>query len=164
MIDSRSRAADILRVQIPHKIAHLRQLIAKEDDPTSLLWVGHLKQGDYVVPRMVQPDNVPRMITDTVAGTKRGLVSADLRVGEHIILPDEVTRPSGRDLDSMTPSSEKSEDTLIGEETKFGPDTIVEKGVQVGSHWFEVVPRNKIQTDVITMTLKSVVYELRSRA
>lgn len=147
------RAAEILSTIIPAKIAHVRHLIAAEDDPSSLLWKGHVQGGDYVTPRMLQPDQLNAMVAaKNNFGTR--LEHADLRVGEKILLPSEVTRDNQHSGGSDTPSSEMSEDTLIGEDRKFGSGTHVEKGVPVGPHWFEVVPRNKIQTDLIEMLVK----------
>lgn len=153
--ESRTRAAEILRSTIPGKLAHLKTLIGQESDPTSPLWAGHLEEGDYVAPRIVQPDALPHLVSNGLG--KRGLDSADLRVGERIVLPDEVAR--GSRTGNSTPSSEISEDTLVGggdkfSMGKFGVESQVEKGVQVGPHWFEVVPRNRVQADLILLLTK----------
>ena len=155
MKESRTRAAEILRTTIPGKLAHLKTLIAQESDPTSLLWAGHLEEGDYIAPRLVQPDAFPHLVSTGLG--QRGLDSADLRMGERIVLPDEVAR--GSRTGNSTPSSEMSEDTLVenGDKFgmgKFGSESQVEKGVPVGQHWFEVVPRNKVQTDLILLMTK----------
>ena len=155
MRESRTRAAKILRTTIPGKLAHLKTLIAQESDPTSLLWAGHLEKGDYIAPRLVQPDAFPHLVSTGLG--QRGLDSADLRMGERIVLPDEVAR--GSRTGNSTPSSEMSEDTLVenGDKFgmgKFGSESQVEKGVPVGQHWFEVVPRNKVQTDLILLMTK----------
>lgn len=78
-------------------------------------------------------------------------------MGERIVLPDEVAR--GSRTGNSTPSSEMSEDTLVenGDKfgtSKFGSESQVEKGVPVGQHWFEVVPRNMVQTDLILLMTK----------
>lgn len=160
--DSRIRAAEILKSVIPSKIIHLRSLISSETDPKSILYVGHLETGDYAVPRMVQPDHIPLLIERSILDSGKGLNPEDIRLGEKIVSPDDVVVAKGRVKSVpgvLTPESEKSQDTLVEDHVKFmdrvdGLNKVEEKGVTSGPHWFEVVPRNKIQTDLIHLLCK----------
>ena len=157
-----------MRDEIPGKITHIRNLIAQEDDPSSLLYKGHVESGDYLVPRRVQPDTIPRLVEASVGLQSRGLNPEDIRPGEDIVLPDDVVVPKkpvttqGPTPDRSgvsTPGSERSEDTLIGDHVKLANGLAglsidpLEKGATPGPHWFEVVPRNKIQTDLAQMMI-----------
>ena len=160
--DSRIRAAEILKSVIPSKIIHLRSLISSETDPKSILYVGYLETGDYAVPRMVQPDHIPLLIERSILDSGKGLNPEDIRLGEKIVSPDDVVVAKGRVKSVpgvLTPESEKSQDTLVEDHVKFmdradGLNKVEEKGVTGGPHWFEVVPRNKIQTDLIHLLCK----------
>jgi hypothetical protein len=134
-------------------------MIASESDPTSLLWTGHVTQGDYVTPRIMQPDQLDRMLSSSDTGNR--LWKHDLRPSESILLPGEVTR-ARQDLEMALDADEDPD--LAGKVARLqlvsnggvtvSGDGSVEKGVRVGPHWFEVVPRNKVQTDLIRLTTK----------
>jgi hypothetical protein len=161
--DHRARAAQILGTDMPAKLAHIRSLIAKESDSSSPLWTGHVETGDYVFPRMLQPDHISRLLGQSHSpdGAVR-LDEADLMTGEKIVLPSEITRADqglaleqGVDTDddeNLTGVAKLSMGKANGHATEQAMP--VEKGVRVGPHWFEVVPRNKVQTDLAMLTIK----------
>lgn len=158
----RTRAAEILSNIIPSKITHLRQLISSETDPSSVLWSGHVDadDNDFKLPRMIQPDHVHKLLIQPTAGVERvgRLDKGDLNKGEKVVLPSEVTRAEsslekgeGQEDDEYVVQKSKMNGNGHGENGVGGAD-VVEKGVRVGPHWFEVVPRNKIQTECVSMT------------
>lgn len=112
-------------------------MIASECDPSSLLWLGHVKEGDFVHPRMIQPDITSELLVKT-----DGLLLGDLRCSELITLPNDI-KSGGSDGGTKSGSGAlKEEDKVSG-----GKGT-----ARVGQHWFEVVPRNRIQAELVGLT------------
>lgn len=130
---------------MPAKITHIRSMIAKESDPSSPLWAGHVKEGDFVHPRMIQPDSLARLLAHT------SLDQADMKDGEEIILPSKVTRA---DLGAERDGANGDDESLPEVEGLGIGSGKVEQGVRIGPHWFEVVPRNKVQSELVILTTK----------
>lgn len=165
---------------MPSKLTHIRALIAAESDPSSALWVGHLESGDFTLPRMMQPDHLYRLLAPGPLGPadgESGLKGEDLEPGEKVVLPSQITRADGgleleQGLDddgdehlagvarlSMGKANGNGHLNGAGNRKVTGNGGVegtmpVEKGVRVGPHWFEVVPRNKVQTDLAKLVVK----------
>lgn len=136
----RASARDHLQTSIPQAILRLRKLIKAESDPSSPLWIGHTKTGQYVPEGMklyqptdlalrelgieaVKPDQVATvMLTRAAKGNSDGChVPTDGDDGE-VEVEDEVI-PAER--------QERREGSLI----------------KAGDHWFEILPGNETQRE-----------------
>jgi hypothetical protein len=119
-----------------------------------------VNEKDFMNARMIQPDHHSKLLAKN---DERGLKKEDMREGEGITLPGQVTRASV-DIEMADhdedPVAEMMGGLSMGKANghsdgngNVGGGTI-EKGVRVGPHWFEVVPRNKAQSDLVSLTTK----------
>ena len=120
---------------MPEKILHIQKLLESENDPSSPLWTGHVDTEAYK-PKMFQPTN------------------PDARAhvgGREIILPSEVVRGAA-DKESHDDGGELpgGDDGVMG---PVGRDGLVH-GVRTGPHWFEVIPINKVQNELLELSNK----------
>lgn len=139
---------------MPHKIEHLQQLLDSQNDPNSLMWTGHMSQGDYIHPRVLQPgrnaapdgplpnDEIAKGVDELTVSNGKHHVKQDVTMidDRQVILPEDITigtlpkDRNGEDDDSECP--------------KKGAGA-----ARVGQHWFEVVPRNTVHNQLIDLAL-----------
>lgn len=135
---------------MPAKILHIRSMIALESDPSSILWRGHVNEGDFVRPRMMQPDSLSKLLAK-----ERGLVSADLKEGEDIFQPTSQMKSGGINKSNLTLHGAMEEPALsVAVDNEHIRAESDQGSVKDGPYGFEVVPRNKIQADLVILTTK----------
>lgn len=162
---------------MPAKIAHIRELLKDESDPSSPLWTGHVLTGDYKQPRMVQPDRIETLLSAGKGGASgegvgMRLERSDIREGETIVMPSEVVVSDPDHGQGGTDDEDEDEEEVINGKNGHATSSRTNgarhvtvkndakgngappKGVRVGSHWFEVVPRNKAQVELLELVTR----------
>lgn len=147
LVKYRNLAKTHLQDTIPNKILVIQNLLATESDPSSALWVGHVDTPTYSRPTLLQPTDV----------------DAQSHIGEEykVVLPSEVVRAKEADHgdtdDQSLSEGEKNEmpNGVNGLPNEAGQrDGQLVKGVRTGQHWFEVVPQNKVQDELVKLSVK----------
>lgn len=164
----RNIAKKHLQETIPEKLTSLQRLLDTESDASSPLWPGHVESTIYIQPLLLQPtdERVQRVLTK----------------GAEVVLPSEVVRAKGADYgdvddDRTSDGGEKRTTDDVHSKRDGnghgqgyndgsnghsngnvrqdgGENGQLVKGVRTGPHWFEVVPQNKIQGDLIKLSVK----------
>lgn len=126
---------------MPSKILHLQALLESESDPNSPLYTGHVLTPAYTNPIMIQPTHVD---------------AATLTAGRDVVLPMDVDSVlKSDDGDDHVEHSRKYEQTSLanGKDVVAGARSAT-KGAQAAAHWFEVVPQNQVQHELINLSVK----------
>lgn len=121
----RSRAAIILKVEIPEHVLKFQSMIAEENNEGSVLWKGHKDQGDFVSPTMIRKDEV--VVGAQEMRNKKG----------------ENGNMNGHNIFEMNNNGE-----VDGKDVKDVKDG---EGVQRGEQWLDFVPENKIQSQIVDL-------------
>ena len=131
----RNQAITHLQQTMPAKIKSIQALLESESDPNSPLWPGHVDSLAFK-PTMLQPD-------DPVLAKQDGKP----------VLPSDVVCAKGVRLeDGFDDDGEvNGHHTANGDKVDMSG---VEKGVRTGPHWFEVVPQNSIQRELIKLSVR----------
>jgi hypothetical protein len=153
LIDSsRLKARTILQESMPASITRLQALIEQEQDSSSPLWIGRIEEGVYVadnlrlyqpgqavpgtVPQIVRPTDIKGIMSqgglEEVAGLEKTVVE-DMQDGM-------ISRGSGEGIVELKESTSTTNE-LVGVDMKQ----------KVGVHWFEIMPRNTNQEEVIKL-------------
>ena len=165
MRESRLRAAEILRVDIPNKMLSLRQHIASTNDESSPFWKGHVHRGDYVRPTMLHHsatskapladpmDTVAQKLAQANIESDKGGNEGGMEGKRSVVLPEHIASiyPVLDGAHSSAAGSEQDNGTINGISKSL--EALAERKVTIGGHWFEVVPRNEIQGQCIELAL-----------
>jgi hypothetical protein len=126
-----------LQETIPAKIKAIQGIIASENDPSSILWLGHLETPAYNQVEVFQPDD-PKV----------------LEMGLKTVLPSDITRARGNG--AYDHPDDVDEPGMNGENGHANGSLGNSKGVRAGPHWFEVMPINQVQDKIIKASNKWV--------
>ena len=189
----RTQAIIHLQTTIPDKIKSLQSLLASEDDPSSVLWKGHVHTPSYTSPSRLQPSDslakaleaklvFPKDEASSSAGrkairaSKGDNVGGGGRVGVSVTVSTsappaaaDAAQSDGGASDaeggSGSGSDEEEEEESEVEETDYASDEDyvaykdsegTSKAPKNAAHWYEVVPGNSIQRDLISLSVQWV--------
>lgn len=137
---------------MPQNIARLQALLDSQNDPSSLMWVGQMTQGDYIAPRLLQLAQVHAV--DGKSPLVHGVEALSITNGEHSNPGKEARMVDGREIilpqDITVGASGKH---VIDDDESDCPKKGEGRCARVGPHWFEVVPRNKVHNQLMDVAL-----------
>ncbi|CAD6565410.1 MAG: hypothetical protein TREMPRED_001166 [Tremellales sp. Tagirdzhanova-0007] len=138
-----------LQETIPGKIKHLRELIATESDPSSVLWPGHATSDSFAKPVLRQP---------TESELKK-LAGEMEKCGFKALSPDEVVRGKEDVGDLDADDDDDDDDERVSTTATEGTGKVVGKkvvgrGARIGPHWFEVLPLNEVQQRFVHLSVQ----------
>jgi hypothetical protein len=115
----------------------------EDSDPTSVFWAGHLDSGAYI------PQGVKLYQPHDVALGELGEGEAAVEV----IQPSEVARIGKVLLDQgYVGGRDAGDDNRNGHsDGKMNGNSLGESVAKAGDHWFEVLPGNKVQREVVSI-------------